>query len=72
MKVSQQDQRRWFYWGLVLFGGANLAYGMLAMTPELRSWWGMLAYACAFLLGVVPLVRSLRLRTDPAPTDDGE
>lgn len=71
MEHPQQNRRRWQHWGLVLFGGANLGYGVLAVAPENRHWWAMLVYGGALLLGAVPLVRSLRLRTDHAPADEG-
>jgi hypothetical protein len=50
----------------MVFGGANLAYGVFAADRDRTYWWvTMSGYACIFLFGAVQLVRFRKPRTVP-------
>lgn len=63
MVNPQQDRRPWRELGVLVFGGANLAYGAFAADHDRTYWWvTMSGYGCVFLFGAVSLMRFKKTR----------
>lgn len=64
MEPPQQDRRPWRSFGLLVFCGANLAYGVFAADHDRSYWWvTMSGYGCVFILCAVQLMWSKKPRT---------